>query len=223
VAIGDPSRQRVLYGSRYIEEQLGDLVFEVSSNTFLQTNSRQAERLYRAVLEEADFQGNERVLDVYCGAGTITLMLARHVSEVVGIEVSEDAVIEARRNAELNGIDNARFFAGEARVLLREWSQPWSPDTVVVDPPRAGLHPRVVTAISAMQPRRLVYVSCNPASLVRDLAAFGEAGFRLERVRPFDLFPHTPHIECVARLTFDPGAAPGVVPDTTPAIPDGPQ
>jgi 23S rRNA (uracil1939-C5)-methyltransferase len=208
VAIGDPTRQRVLYGSRYVEERLGDLVFEVSSNTFLQTNSRQAERLYRAVLEEADFQGNERVLDVYCGAGTITLMLARHVGEVVGIEVSEDAVTEARRNAELNSIDNARFYAGEARVLLREWSEPWSPDTVVVDPPRAGLHPRVVAAISAMRPRRLVYVSCNPASLVRDLAVFAEAGFRLERVRPFDLFPHTPHIECVARLTFDPEKAP---------------
>jgi 23S rRNA (uracil1939-C5)-methyltransferase len=206
VAQGDPVRQQLLHGERYIEERLGDLVFEVSANTFLQTNSRQAEQLYRAVLEEAGLHGTERVLDVYCGAGTITLMLARHAAEVVGIEVSGDAVVEARRNAERNGITNARFRAGEARVLLREWSEAWTPDTVVVDPPRAGLHPRVVTAISGMKPPTLVYVSCNPASLARDIAAFGQAGYRLERVRPFDQFPHTPHIECVAKLRFDPGA-----------------
>jgi 23S rRNA (uracil1939-C5)-methyltransferase len=202
VAIGDPSRQRLLYGSRYIEEHLHGLDFEVSSNTFLQTNSRQAERLYQAVLEEAALEGTERVLDLYCGAGTITLLLARQAAEAVGIEVSEDAVLEARANAKRNGITNAQFHAGEARKILREWEATWRPDVVVVDPPRAGLHARVVSAVATMQPGRLVYVSCNPASLARDLSQFQEAGFILERVRPFDLFPHTPHIECVARLTF---------------------
>jgi 23S rRNA (uracil1939-C5)-methyltransferase len=209
VALGDPVRQRVLRGSRHIEERLGGLVFEVSANTFLQTNSRQAEQLYQAVLEEVRLTGEERVLDVYCGAGTITLLLARQARQVLGMEMSEDAVREAGINAARNGISNASFLAGEARVSLREWNEPWIPDVVVVDPPRAGLHPRVVTALGGLRPGRLVYVSCNPASLARDLASFSQAGYMLERVRPFDLFPHTPHIECVATLVLDPMRAPG--------------
>jgi 23S rRNA (uracil1939-C5)-methyltransferase len=207
VAAGDPDKQQLLKGSRHIEERLLGLKFQVSANTFLQTNSRQAEHLYQAVLDESALTGSERVLDVYCGAGTITLLLAQKAGQVVGIEISEDSVTEARQNAVINGISNAQFYAGEARVLLREWDPARTPDLVVVDPPRAGLHPRALTALCTLKPRRLIYVSCNPATLARDLATFIEAGYRLVRVRPFDLFPHTPHIECVSRLEWQPPAS----------------
>ncbi len=226
VAFGD--RTRVLWGEPAIEERLLGLSFEASANAFLQTNSRQAEALYAAVLEEAALTGHERVLDVYCGAGTISLALARGAREVVGIESIAAAVEDARRNAARNGITNARFACGEARAVLRAWAQaragkaattpaaarvkdarapldpaayvPFDPDVVVVDPPRAGLHPRVIERIAELTPARVVYVSCNPATLARDLAHFARHGYGTSRVRPFDMFPHTPHVECVARL-----------------------
>ena len=202
IAIGEPGRERRLAGSPTVAERLHGLTFEISANAFLQTNSRQAEALYAATLEEAALTGHERVLDLYCGAGTITLLLARRAREVVGCEAVEDAVLAARVNAERNGIANARFVLGEARALLREWSEPWTPEVVVVDPPRAGLHARVVARVAGMRPERIVYVSCNPATLARDLQGFAAEGYALERVRPFDLFPHTPHVEAVARLTL---------------------
>jgi 23S rRNA (uracil1939-C5)-methyltransferase len=232
VAFGD--RTRILWGAPAIEERLLGLSFEASPNAFLQTNSRQAEALYTAALEEAALTGSERVLDVYCGAGTISLALARQAAEVLGIESHEPAVADARRNAARNGIGNARFACGEARAVLRAWAHaragkgaaspgaarakdakapldpaayvPLAPDVVVVDPPRAGLHPRVVERIAELAPARIVYVSCNPGTLARDLAHFGRHGYATTRVRPFDLFPHTPHVECVARL--DPVASP---------------
>jgi 23S rRNA (uracil1939-C5)-methyltransferase len=145
------------------------------------------------------------VLDLYCGAGTLTLVLARAAREVVGVESVGTAVVAARRNAERNGLANARFVEGDARRVLREWArgerpgQP-RPEVVVVDPPRAGLHPRVVARVAELEPRRVVYVSCNPATLARDVKDFGALGYRLLETAPFDLFPHTPHIECVARL-----------------------
>jgi 23S rRNA (uracil1939-C5)-methyltransferase len=202
IAIGEPGGERLLAGAPTIEERLHGLTFEVSANAFLQTNSRQAEALYAAVLEEAALAGHERVLDLYCGAGTITLLLARRAREVVGCEAVADAVAAARANAARNGVANARFVLGEARAVLREWAEPWTPEVVVVDPPRAGLHARVVARVAAMRPARLVYVSCNPATLARDLQGFAAEGYALERVRPFDLFPHTPHVEVVARLTL---------------------
>jgi 23S rRNA (uracil1939-C5)-methyltransferase len=201
VALGEPGRERVLAGGRTVEEHLLGLVFEVSANTFLQTNSRQAEALYRAAMEEAELTGRERVLDLYCGAGTLTLPLARAAREAVGVEVVASAVREAQANARRNGVENASFLEGEARDWLRRWPHAWKPEVAVVDPPRAGLHAKVVRDLAALAPRRIVYVSCNPASLARDLASFVARGYRLERVRPFDLFPHTPHVECVARLT----------------------
>jgi 23S rRNA (uracil1939-C5)-methyltransferase len=202
IAAGEPGRERLLAGSPTIEERLGGLTFEVSADAFLQTNSRQAEALYAAALEEAALTGTERALDLYCGAGTITLLLARRAREVVGCELSPAAVQAAERNAAANRIANARFRLGEARALLRQWSEPWTPEVVVVDPPRAGLHARVVARVAAMRPARVVYVSCNPATLARDLQGFAQAGYALERVRPFDLFPHTPHVEVVARLSL---------------------
>ena len=226
IAFGE--RTRILWGTPAIEERLLGLSFEASPNAFLQTNSRQAEALYTAALEEAALDGSERVLDVYCGAGTISLALARAAREVVGIESTEAAVEDARRNAVLNAITNARFVCGEARAVLRAWAHaragrgaaspeaarakdarapldpaayaPFDPDVVVLDPPRAGLHPRVIERVAELGPSRVVYVSCNPGTLARDLAHFGRHGYGTTRVRPFDMFPHTPHIECVVRL-----------------------
>ncbi|MGH3054224.1 MAG: class I SAM-dependent RNA methyltransferase, partial [Gaiellaceae bacterium] len=141
----------------------------------------------------------------YSGTGTLTLLLARTAREAVGVESVPQAVEAARRNARRNRLDHARFECGEARAVLRGWArgerpQAPRPAVVVVDPPRAGLHPRVVARACELQPRRVVYVSCNPATLARDLKDFAAGGYAATEIRPFDMFPHTPHIECVARL-----------------------
>ncbi|MBI1797374.1 MAG: 23S rRNA (uracil(1939)-C(5))-methyltransferase RlmD [Candidatus Eisenbacteria bacterium] len=205
IAFGE--EERVLRGGRVIVERLLGLEFEVTANAFLQTNSRQAEALYAAALEAAEIAAGETVLDLYCGTGTLTLLFARAArgGEVVGVESVDDAIERARRNAERNGIAGVRFVAGEARRVLREWARGERPGAVrpavvVVDPPRAGLHPRVVARVAELAPRRVVYVSCNPATLARDAKDFAALGYALDDVRPFDMFPHTPHIECVARL-----------------------
>ena len=194
-----------LEGSGVIVERLHGLEFEASANAFLQTNSRQAEALYAAALECGRLAGDESVLDLYCGTGTLTLLFARSAAGAVGVESVPEAVAAAERNARRNGLANARFVCGEARAVLRQWArgerpEPPRPDVVVVDPPRAGLHPRVVARIIELAPRRVVYVSCNPATLARDLRDFAAGAYGAAEVRPFDMFPHTPHIECVVRL-----------------------
>jgi len=209
IAFGE--EERVLAGDGVIVERLLGLEFEVSANAFLQTNSRQAEALYTAALEAARLEGGETVLDLYCGTGTLTLLFARALAGLgsggvaVGVESAPEAVERAIRNAERNRLSATRFVSGEARRVLREWARGERPGAVrpgivVVDPPRAGLHPRVVARIAELNPRRVVYVSCNPATLARDLKDFAALGLTLAEVRPFDMFPHTPHIECVARL-----------------------
>jgi 23S rRNA (uracil1939-C5)-methyltransferase len=203
VAFGES--ERVLHGDGRVRERLLGLTFEAPANAFLQTNSAQAERLYAAALDAAGITGRECVLDLYCGTGTLTLLAATRAASAIGVESVADAVAFARRNAELNGIANARFESGEARAVLREWARGErghapKPDVVLVDPPRAGLHPRVVARVAELNAPRVVYVSCNPATLARDLKDFAARGYRTARVQPFDLFPHTPHIECVARL-----------------------
>ncbi len=196
---------RVLAGREAILERLLGLEFSATANAFLQTNSRQAEHLYAAALEAGGDVSGDTVLDLYCGAGTLTLLFARACREAVGVESVADAVAGARRNATRNGLANVRFVEGEARRVLREWARGEraggpAADVVVVDPPRAGLHPRVVTRVTELGPRRIVYVSCNPATLARDVKDFAAQGYTLAETRPFDMFPHTPHIECVARL-----------------------
>jgi len=198
-------REIALVGSGAILERLLGLEFEVVGNAFLQTNSAQAQKLYSLALEAAQLRGDETVLDLYSGAGTLTLLFARAAARAVGVESVPDAVERARRNATRNGLQEVSFVCGEARQVLREWAlgqRPGGvkPDVLVVDPPRAGLHPRVVVRCAELAPRRIVYVSCNPATLARDLKDFAGLGYVLAEVTPVDMFPHTPHIECVARL-----------------------
>jgi len=203
VAIAE--EERALIGDGVIVERLLGLEFELVANAFLQTNSAQAERLYEGALAAAGLTGSERVLDLYCGAGTLTLAFARVAAEAVGVESFPESVERARRNAVRNGAANVRFELGEARAVLRQWARgerPGAPrpDVVVVDPPRAGLHPRVVARVAELSPKRVVYVSCNPATLARDLKDFAALGWVPAEVTPYDMFPHTPHIECVTRL-----------------------
>jgi 23S rRNA (uracil1939-C5)-methyltransferase len=198
-----PQRVRVLAGEPLIREKLLGLTFEIGPSSFFQTNTGGAERLFREVLERGGFRPDETAWDLYCGAGGLTLPLATRVKRVVGAEVVEEAVAAARGNARANGIDNVEFVAGDIRELLRHGRLPGAPPAVVVvDPPRAGLHADVVASLVEAGPPRLVYVSCNPATLARDLARFGEGGYRTEVVQPVDLFPHTPHVECVTVLSL---------------------
>jgi 23S rRNA (uracil1939-C5)-methyltransferase len=191
----------LLQGTDTIDEELAGLRFHVSADAFLQTNTEMAERLYGAVAEYAGLQGWERVYDLFCGIGTIGLSLAPRAGEVWGLEIVEDAIADAIANARANEIDNARFFAGDVRLALRELvERAGRPDLLVVDPPRAGLSAKVVRRIVEASPSRIVYVSCNPTTLAPNAAQLVEAGYALTRVRPFDMFPQTPHIECVALL-----------------------
>ena len=193
----------LLWGEEAIEEEVLGLRFRIRPNAFLQTNTTMAERLYTLVREAAAVTREETVYDLYCGTGTIALTLARDALTVWGVEVSEESVACAIENAELNEIANAAFFAGEVGRSLEELAQrAGAPDVVVVDPPRAGLVGKSVRRIGALEPKRIVYVSCNPTTLAGNVKELiRDWGFQLERVTPVDMFPHTPHVEAVALLT----------------------
>jgi 23S rRNA (uracil1939-C5)-methyltransferase len=193
------AESQVLSGEGAIEERVGALRFRISPDAFFQTNTEMAERLYAVAVELAGLTGSERVFDLFCGIGTIGLTLASRAREVWGVEIVEDAVADAIRNAELNGIENAHFFAGDIRTAARPLvERAGQPDVVVVDPPRAGLSQKIVRRIVEMAPRRIVYVSCNPTTLAPNARQLADAGWSLERIQPVDMFPQTPHIECVA-------------------------
>ena len=198
----DPGwRDRAAGRRRPSGEEIGGLRLQVSAQAFLQTNTEMAERLYGLAIEYAELGGFERVYDLYCGIGTIAMLIAPRVAEVWGLELIEDAIADAIAGARRNEIDNAHFFAGDVRLALRELvERAGRPDVVVVDPPRAGLSQKVVRRIIEAWPRRIVYVSCNPTTLAPNAAQLVEAGYALRRVRPVDMFPQTPHIECVALL-----------------------
>jgi 23S rRNA (uracil1939-C5)-methyltransferase len=182
----------------------GELDLRISPAAFFQTNTEMADVLYGAVAEYAALEGWERVYDLYCGIGSIALTLASRAGEVWGVEVVEEAVADAIAGARRNAIANARFFAGDVRLVLRELlERAGRPDVVVVDPPRAGLSRKVVQRILEAAPRRIVYVSCNPTTLAPNAAQIAAAGWSLRRVRPVDMFPQTHHIECVALLERD--------------------
>ncbi|MFL5904232.1 MAG: 23S rRNA (uracil(1939)-C(5))-methyltransferase RlmD [Solirubrobacteraceae bacterium] len=188
-------------GTEFIDEELGDLRFRISPLAFFQTNTEMAEQLYGAAAELAELRGTERLYDLYCGSGTIALVLSARAAQVFGIELAPDAVADAITNARRNGIDNTQFFAGDVRLALPELvERAGRPDVVVVDPPRAGLSKKAVRRLIEAAPKKVVYVSCNPTTLAPNAAQLAEAGYALRRVRPVDLFPQTPHIECVAVL-----------------------
>jgi len=191
-------RERVIHGPGFIVERLLDLSFAISANSFFQTNSAQAERLFGLVRELAGARGDELVFDLYCGTGTIAIVLAGAAREVVGFEVAPSSVADACANAARNGIENVRFVEGDVLASLARESG--RPDICVVDPPRAGLHPKLVPVLGALGPRRIVYVSCNPVSGARDARALADFRYRVRAVRPIDLFPHTPHVECLFTL-----------------------
>jgi 23S rRNA (uracil1939-C5)-methyltransferase len=189
----------LLAGTERLEEEIGGMRMRIAPEAFFQTNTEMASQLYGLAIEYAQPGAVERAYDLYCGIGTIGLLLAPRVAELWGLEIVEEAIADAIANARLNEVANARFFAGDVRLALRELvSEAGRPDLLIVDPPRAGLSQKVVRRIIETAPRRIVYVSCNPTTLAPNAAQLVEAGYRLERVRPVDMFPQTPHIECVA-------------------------
>jgi 23S rRNA (uracil1939-C5)-methyltransferase len=196
-------------GEERLREEVCGLRLEMSHSAFFQTNTEMAERLYAVAAEYAALGGGERLFDLYCGIGTIGLTMAADAGEVWGLELVPEAIADAGANAERNGIDNARFMAGSARTGMRPLVEAaGKPDVVVVDPPRAGLSQKIVRRVIECEAKRIVYVSCNPTTLAPNAAQLVEAGYRLRRVRPVDMFPQTPHIECVALLEkAEPGGA----------------
>jgi 23S rRNA (uracil1939-C5)-methyltransferase len=188
-------------GEERLREELCGLRLEMSHGAFFQTNTEMAERLYAIAAEYAGLNGNERVFDLYCGIGTIGLTMAKRAGEVWGVEIVAEAIADAERNAEQNKIENARFVAGSARTGVRPLiEQAGKPDVVVIDPPRAGLSQKIVRRVIECEAKKIVYVSCNPTTLAPNAAQLVEAGYTLRRVKPVDMFPQTPHIECVALL-----------------------
>jgi 23S rRNA (uracil1939-C5)-methyltransferase len=192
----------LLWGEEWIEEELSGLRFRVRPNAFLQTNTWMADKLYALAREAAQLTGDETVWDLYCGIGTIGLSMASDALTVWGIEVSEESVACALENAEINGITNAAFFAGNVGEVVEELlDRSGPPGVVVVDPPRSGLAGKALKRLGAIAAPRIVYVSCNPTTLASDVKMLqAEYGYELLRVRPVDMFPHTPHVECVALL-----------------------
>jgi 23S rRNA (uracil1939-C5)-methyltransferase len=201
--IASADSRKVILGPGHIEERLGDFQFRISSGSFFQTNSQASKILLDQVLAGCDLTGSEVVWDLYCGTGTMAIGVSSGARNVIGFELIEEALADAGTNARLNGVDNCGFVLGDLKSLLVDPTslidRYGSPDVVVTDPPRAGMHPSVVKQLAALAPPRIVSVSCNPATLARDLKMLMEK-YRLIRVQPVDMFPHTPHIEAVAVL-----------------------
>lgn len=199
VAVGDS--EQVIHGDGTIRERLGDLHFRISANSFFQTNTRQAEALYDGIMNLAGLEENDVVYDLYCGTGTITLYLAERCRRAVGLEVVESSIIDARENAQANGIGNASFIHADLKnfeSLLPTLGEYGMPRVIVTDPPRAGMHPKALKTMLKLQPETIVYVSCNPANLARDGKEICQWDYRLDEVQPVDMFPHTSHIETLA-------------------------
>ena len=196
-----------LHGPGYIEDILCDLRFRLSPRSFYQVNRAQAQQLYAAAIEQAQLTGTETVLDLYCGTGTITLALSRHAKTVVGVEIIEQAIVDAKENAVRNGIENAEFYCADAAMAAADFAKKGvRPDVIVVDPPRKGLDETVIDAMARMSPDRIVYVSCDPATLARDCRRLTERGYTLTHAEAFDMFPRTAHVESVVQLKKENGS-----------------
>ena len=203
---------RLLYGKPYITDYIGDVAFQISPLSFFQVNPVQTKKLYGTALAYADLQGKETVWDLYCGIGTISLFLAQKAKAVYGVEIVPQAIEDARKNAALNHMENATFFVGKAEEVLPDWyakhsqeeSDMANPDVIVVDPPRKGCDEKCLDTMLKMQPDRIVYVSCDSATLARDLRILVDGGYTLQKVRPVDMFPMSVHVETVCLLSKKP-------------------
>ena len=195
------NENRIVYGDGKINDYIGNLVFEISPLSFFQVNPVQTEVLYNKALEYANLGENDTVFDIYCGIGTISLFLAQKAKKVYGIEIVDEAIKDAKRNAALNKLDNVEFYVGKAEeVVPKMYKQGKRANVVVVDPPRKGCDEKVLDTIVSMEPDRVVYVSCNPSTLARDLNYLNERGYKCKEVQPVDMFPHSVHIENVALI-----------------------
>ncbi len=203
VAVGD--YEHVLFGDGFITDMIGEHTFRISTNSFFQTNTLQAKNLYKTTLDFADLNNYEIVYDLYSGAGTIAIYISKKVKEVYAFESVESAIEDAKTNAELNSIDNVKFFNADLYKsflpLIEEQKIP-KPSLIILDPPRSGLHKNTVEDVIKINPEKIVYVSCNPATQARDIKLFSEVGYKLSKMRPVDMFPHTFHIENVVLLKF---------------------
>lgn len=199
VILGD--KNIILYGKGYITDSIADIQFEISPLSFYQVNPVQMEILYKKALDYADLKGTETVFDLYSGIGTISLFIAKKAKKVIGVEIIKEAVEDAKRNAELNHITNTEFFTGKAEEIVPKlYKKGYKADVVVVDPPRKGCDEILLSTIVDMQPERIVYVSCNPSTLARDLKYLEKHGYKTIEVQPVDMFPHTMHVECVVGI-----------------------
>ncbi len=196
---------QVYHGKGYIIEQLEDFRFKISPKSFFQTNTRQAEKLYRITREFAALNGTQTVYDLYCGTGSIGIFVSRLAKKIVGVEVVTEAIEDAKENASLNGLQHTAFFAGDVIDICDDafFAQHGRPDVVITDPPRAGMHEKLVNKLLEIAAPVIVYVSCNPATQARDLAMLGEK-YTVEKIQPVDMFPHTHHIENVVQLKLKP-------------------
>lgn len=193
----------VLWGEEYIHDFIGDVKFAISARSFYQVNPDQTKVLYDKALEYAGLNGEETVIDAYCGIGTISLFLAKRAKKVYGVEIVPEAIEDAKRNAALNEIDNVEFAVGEAETVIPNWyKEGIRADVLVVDPPRKGCDETLLHTITEMKPKKVVYVSCNPATLARDLRILEDGGYQTVQVQPVDMFPQTTHVECVAELVL---------------------
>ena len=189
---------KILYGKLTIHDKIGRLSFNISARSFFQVNTAQAEILYKTALDFAELHGHETIIDAYCGTGTISLFMAKKARKVIGVEVVSSAIADAKKNARENNIRNAEFIVGDAVKVLPKIFEP--ADIVIIDPPRAGCDKKVLETFAAMQPEKIIYVSCNPATLARDLKILYELGYQTKKIQPVDMFPFTSHVESVAKL-----------------------
>ncbi|WP_112179854.1 23S rRNA (uracil(1939)-C(5))-methyltransferase RlmD [Paraliobacillus zengyii] len=199
VILGKESK--LLWGEAYIYDKIGDIKFAISGKSFYQVNPTQTKKLYDKALEYANLTGGETVIDAYCGIGTISLFLAQKAKKVYGVEIVPEAIEDAKNNAKLNQMDNVEFVVGQAEKIMPWWTaQGLKPDVIVVDPPRKGCEEALLEAMTTMQPKRIVYVSCNPSTLARDLRILEDGGYQTKQIQPVDMFPQTMHVEAVALL-----------------------
>ena len=191
-----------LGGNDFIQETLGDLSFELSARTFFQLNPEQTVKLYNEVKEAAQLTGMEKVVDAYCGVGTIGLWVADQAAEIRGMDVIPESIEDAKKNAARHGIKHAQYVTGKAEVILPKWAnEGWTPDVVIIDPPRTGLDQQLLETLLKVKPKRIVYVSCNPSTLAKDISVLAPL-YKIEYIQPVDMFPQTSHVECVSRLVL---------------------